>query len=210
MFGLLLQSHKYYAYLKTSSIFGNLGLLALELFEKKNNFVLTFFVNSFRNNEFDEVKRACKVIKVDDVTSTTVKARNCSWEKSCQSSCRKESPDTLTSCCGQSPHTLATRSTPSIDLDNHVCNFLQNDVIRYPQNELILYPSFHQPLYSYHEDVNQPLDIPQFEIPDISTQYPGLIQPQCTYGELIEGDQSYCYEDFTSPVQYTDWDTVYY
>ena len=231
-----------------------------------------------RNNEFHDVKRACKMTKVDDVISTAVKPPNCSWEESsvvscfkqspesltscrgqslgtltsCRgqfpgtlTSCRGQSPRTLTSCCGQSPGALTsccgqspgtltsccgqssgtltsccvqsptslTPSTPSIDLHNHVSTFLQNDVFHYPQNDLILHPQFHQPLYSNHDDMNRELDIPKFEIPDMNTHYPRLIQPQeeCTYGEMTEVDQSYCYkyEDFTTPFQYTEWDTVY-
>jgi hypothetical protein len=124
------------------------------------------------------------MMREDDVIPT----HSCSWEKSSR-----------TSCCRQSPAT-STTSTPSIDLDDHVSTFLQNEVM--------LYPQFHQPLYSYHEDMNQLLDIPQFQIPEI---IPLGFQPQeqCTYDEF---DQSNCYkyEDYTTPVQFTEWDTPYY
>jgi hypothetical protein len=157
---------------------------------------LTFVLNPFRKRELLHAKR--ETIKTDNVIPTPVITRYCSWDEFSRTCCR-ESPDTLTS----------STSSP-IDLGDHVSTFLQNDVI--------LYPQFHQPLYSY-QAMNQLSDIPQFQIPEINAQYPRLILPgfqpqeQRTYNhDYNEFDQSYChkYEDFTSPFQYTEWDTVYY
>ena len=176
---------------------------------------LAFVLNPFRKRELLHAKR--ETIKTDDVIPTPVITRYCSLNEFSRTCCR-ESPDTLTSCCRESPDTLTSSTSSSIDLGDHVSTFLQNDVILYPQNDVVLYPQFHQPLYSY-QAMNQLSDIPQFQIPEINAQYPRLVLPgfqpqeQRTYNhDYNEFDQSYChkYEDFTSPFQYTEWDTVYY
>lgn len=150
------------------------------------------FVQNFsRKQELPDDKPACKIIKIEDVIpKKPVSTRNFSWDEPTRTSCCKQSPDTL------------TKSTPSIDLDNHVSTFLKNDVIYYPQ--------FHQPPCSY-QAMNQ-FDIPPFHIPEINPQYPKLNLPGFQKQDVVDLDQSCCYkyEDFTSPVQYTEWDTLYY
>ncbi|XP_028407666.1 T-box protein 2-like [Dendronephthya gigantea] len=162
-----------------------------------------------RNLEALHDQCANKKLKQDDDVTNADMNRSCSLKE------REERP--RRSCCKTSPDTLTSQDAPFIDLTDHVKTFLQHDAVPPPPpNDITIYPHFHQLLNPINGSEQLMIDnIPQLCTPEIDSQYPRIVPPGFESLEQYAYDcdfQSYCqkYDDFTSPFQYTEWDTLYY